>query len=324
MATEARRERQQVVQEVLSQADFNFPKIHLLSHYNTQIRNFGSLPQYSTEVTEALHKPLKDAYRRSNHVNATEQILDMINREHALRIREVNMEAWSRELQVDRQILDLIRAPNDGKRTQGGRWAEENSMDQMNSKYVTQEGKQDSRDAEGTRMGTLVERLMIPELTQHFYEYLRLNMGLAEGSVSLARVAHFPTHHYSKLCVEIPQSQGQGIETHKIWWTAGQPFRKLGKPRADWVWVRRRGRSKDANGELDGRIVGSLEVRFRVRDHVNREHEVTLVSLLSVRGSSKPGEEEGMVRMECGNAGRRLNVAPIADVEGIAQLIAVK
>jgi len=96
MATEERQERQQVVQEVLLQADFNFPKIHLLSHYNTQIRDFGSLPQYSIEVTEALHKPLKDAYGRSNHMNATDQILDIITREHALRIRELNIEVWSR------------------------------------------------------------------------------------------------------------------------------------------------------------------------------------------------------------------------------------
>jgi len=49
----------------------------------------------------------------------------------------------------------------------------------MNSKYATLVGKQDSRDPEGTRMGTLAERLMIPELKQHFYEYLRLNTGLA-------------------------------------------------------------------------------------------------------------------------------------------------
>jgi len=118
-----------VVQEVLTQADFNFPKIHLLSHYNTQIRNFESLPQYWTEVSVALHKPLKDAYWRSNHVNATEQLLEMINREHALRIRELNIEAWSRELQVDRQMVDQIKAPNDSKRTQGGRWAEENAKD---------------------------------------------------------------------------------------------------------------------------------------------------------------------------------------------------
>jgi len=83
-------------------------------------------------------------------------------------------------------------------------------------------------------------------------------------------------------------------------------------------------RSKDTNGELDGRIVGSLEVLFRVRDHVNREHEVALESLLSVRRSSKLGAEEGMVRMERGNVGRRLNVVQIADVEAMAHLIGVK
>ncbi|KAF8414727.1 hypothetical protein BGX38DRAFT_1073592, partial [Terfezia claveryi] len=66
IATEERQERQQVIQDVLCKADFNFPKLHLLSHYTTQIKDFGTLPQYSTEVTEALHKPLKDAYRRSN------------------------------------------------------------------------------------------------------------------------------------------------------------------------------------------------------------------------------------------------------------------
>jgi len=217
MATKERRERQQVVQEVLSQVDFHFPKIHLLSHYNTQIRNFGSLHQYLTEVTEAVHKPLKGAYRRSNHVNATEQILDMINGEHVLRIRALNIEACSRELQLDRQILDRIRAPNNAKWAQGGRWVEEIAIDQMNSKYATLGGKQDSRDPENTRMGTLAERLLIPELTQYFYEYLRVNMGLTVGSVSLAQVAHFPMHYYSKLCVEIPQFQGQGIEMHKIW-----------------------------------------------------------------------------------------------------------
>jgi len=96
IASEERQERQQVVQEVLSQGDFNFPKIYLLSHYNTQIRDFGSLPHYATELTEALHKAWKDAHRRSNHVNATEQILDTITRDHALRMRELNIEVWSR------------------------------------------------------------------------------------------------------------------------------------------------------------------------------------------------------------------------------------
>ncbi|KAF8432002.1 hypothetical protein BGX38DRAFT_1103357, partial [Terfezia claveryi] len=75
------------VHEILQQGTFNFPKLHLLSHYGSQIVDFGTLPQYSTEITEALHKPLKDAYRRSNRVDAAEQILDSISRDYAIRMR---------------------------------------------------------------------------------------------------------------------------------------------------------------------------------------------------------------------------------------------
>ncbi|KAF8435197.1 hypothetical protein BGX38DRAFT_1275151 [Terfezia claveryi] len=32
---------------------------------------FGSLPQYSMEITEALDKPLKEVYKRSNRFDAT-------------------------------------------------------------------------------------------------------------------------------------------------------------------------------------------------------------------------------------------------------------
>ncbi|KAF8435256.1 hypothetical protein BGX38DRAFT_1072558, partial [Terfezia claveryi] len=45
---------------------YNFPKIHLISHYAEQIPKFGTLGQYSTEISETMHKAFKDAYRRSN------------------------------------------------------------------------------------------------------------------------------------------------------------------------------------------------------------------------------------------------------------------
>ncbi|KAF8430746.1 hypothetical protein BGX38DRAFT_1104328, partial [Terfezia claveryi] len=50
---------------------FNYPKLHLLTHYSQQVIQFGSLPQYSMEITEAFHKPLKEAYKWSNRVDAT-------------------------------------------------------------------------------------------------------------------------------------------------------------------------------------------------------------------------------------------------------------
>jgi hypothetical protein len=49
-------------------ADFNFPKIHLMSHWVEQIRRYGDLQQYSSETHEQAHKTyLKDGWNASNH-----------------------------------------------------------------------------------------------------------------------------------------------------------------------------------------------------------------------------------------------------------------
>ncbi|KAF8443557.1 hypothetical protein BDZ91DRAFT_635518, partial [Kalaharituber pfeilii] len=37
------------------EANFNFSKIHILSHYTEQIPRYGSLLQYSTEIYETYH-----------------------------------------------------------------------------------------------------------------------------------------------------------------------------------------------------------------------------------------------------------------------------
>jgi len=96
------------------------------------------------------------------------------------------------------------------------------------------------------------------------------------------------------------------------------------KPLNHWVWVRNRGRSKAANGKLDGRIVGKLGGLFRVQDHVNKVHEVALLSLLSVQDSRKPRGDEGMVQKECRNTGKELRIVQIGDIEGMAYQIGLK
>ncbi|KAF8441129.1 hypothetical protein BGX38DRAFT_1071181, partial [Terfezia claveryi] len=75
-------------------AYYNFPKMHLISHFMEQIAKYGSLPQYSIEISEASHKPLKDAYHRSNHINALPQILRSYTRTHHFAMRERNLEQW--------------------------------------------------------------------------------------------------------------------------------------------------------------------------------------------------------------------------------------
>ncbi|KAF8432512.1 hypothetical protein BGX38DRAFT_1102926, partial [Terfezia claveryi] len=89
-------ERQGLVTDILGQATFNYPKLHLLTHYIQQVIQFGSLPQYSTEITEALHKPLKEAHKGSNRVDTTVQILDTYARDHAFKMLELNLCAWDK------------------------------------------------------------------------------------------------------------------------------------------------------------------------------------------------------------------------------------
>jgi len=49
-------------------ADFNFPMIHLMSHWVEQIRRYRALQQYSAERHEQAHKTnLKDSWNASNH-----------------------------------------------------------------------------------------------------------------------------------------------------------------------------------------------------------------------------------------------------------------
>jgi len=60
------------------------------------------------EITEALHKPLKDAYRQSNKVDASPQILDSHDRESACRMLELNLCAWWKELNFGSDIQHLV------------------------------------------------------------------------------------------------------------------------------------------------------------------------------------------------------------------------
>ena len=85
-------EREERQHDLLSQgAHFNFPKMHLISHFAEQIPKDGSLLQYSTEICEASHKALKQAYWQTNHINILPQIIDHYTRTHNFSMKEQNI-----------------------------------------------------------------------------------------------------------------------------------------------------------------------------------------------------------------------------------------
>jgi len=76
-------------------ADFNFPKIQLMSHWAEQIRRYGALQQYSAERHEQAHKTnLKDGWNASNHyLNYLPQGNTFQLRILCFEIRELNLQA---------------------------------------------------------------------------------------------------------------------------------------------------------------------------------------------------------------------------------------
>jgi len=76
---------------------FNLIKMHYLSHFVSQVRRFGSILMYSTEMGQLAHKEqIKECYRRANKNNAARQILSYYGRQHALGMRFQTIEALSK------------------------------------------------------------------------------------------------------------------------------------------------------------------------------------------------------------------------------------
>jgi len=79
---------------VRGESHFNFIKMHLLSHFCDHIRQFGNIPKYSTEIGELAHKTqIKDGWRQSNKNDAPRPIVHSYDRQHAIRMRLLNLES---------------------------------------------------------------------------------------------------------------------------------------------------------------------------------------------------------------------------------------
>ena len=77
-----------------AESHFNFVKMHLLSHLCDDIRQFGNVPMYSTEIGELAHKTqIKEGWRQSNKNKAARQLVHSYGRQHAIRMRLLNLES---------------------------------------------------------------------------------------------------------------------------------------------------------------------------------------------------------------------------------------
>jgi len=76
------------------ESHFNFIKMHLLSHVCDHIHQFGNILMYSTEIGELAQKTqIKEGWRQSNKNDAARQIVHSYGRQHAIRMRLLNLQS---------------------------------------------------------------------------------------------------------------------------------------------------------------------------------------------------------------------------------------
>lgn len=115
-------------------ANFSLPKLHLLSYFAETIQRFGNLHHWSTEVVEGQLSPLKAAYRDSNKVNATAQVIAAVSREYTLDVLELNIKEATRTAIEERaraSAVDEISKTADGRAPRTG--VDENSTNRQDS-----------------------------------------------------------------------------------------------------------------------------------------------------------------------------------------------
>ena len=77
--------------------NFNIPKLHSLTHYESSIRRFGTTDNYNTEQSEQLHIDMaKDAYRATNHKDEYSQMTIWLERQEKVE-RHITFVNWRQQ-----------------------------------------------------------------------------------------------------------------------------------------------------------------------------------------------------------------------------------
>jgi len=297
-------------------AHYNFPKMHLISHFTDQITRYGSLPQYSTEIYEASHKHLKDAHRWSNHINAMPQIIRTYTRAHSFAMRKRNIQQWLTELDhISKDIRDVIHPTCPSLHL-----PQDVSADLTRSKL---QGRMCNKTMYNIQ--TLQAIYELPDLQTLTGSYLRHNHPLISSEQldsDVARLMDAPLEAFNTLQVAVPTFNDDGYNLHRMRCTGPKLFRKQDR-RNDWVFIRRRKATAGTKvtGGLDGLIPAKLKALFKLRDiNANTSYRLAHISLLMVVGSPTPDGSEGMVRV---GTPLKNHVVRIGVIKEMAHLITI-
>jgi len=222
---------------------FNFIKMHYLSHFSSDVRRFGSISMYSTEIGKLAHKDqIKEGYNRSNKNEAASQILSHYGRQHALGMRL--------------QTLDVLLKPGN---------------------VVAIEGTGRGTGAERRRIlkGRIKKVSMLSELCRtcnidygDIMEMLRFTKQTIVDDHPLScdptELGLLPVEQFTHLAIPVTDFEETDVfQIYRACSTGSMAFHS-GGPRNDWVWIQ--AGEEDSNRDLRELRVAQLLALFKIRN----------------------------------------------------------
>ena len=303
------------VDQAVEKAHFNFIKMHLLRHFGSTVQRFGSIPLFSTDISELAHKTqIKESYQCSNKNNAATQILDNYSRVHTFGMHVLNLKATALTATTTRELDEVLS--NDKVNTHFPfPGVEPQPPTQKRIFRSPDKGPKDIREI-GLVLG-------VPDLAACIHRYAQVNK-LKGLFGSLDDLSGLPVKRFKVLQIPVPVFQDpDSFINHNLRCTSSESFCK-GTSRNDPVWVNI-GEEITRTGDLGGRLPGFLCGLLKLRERkTNIAHRVAVVELLWPMNGGNADPWDTLVRVQrkvYKSSVKGLWITNVRSIMGMAHLV---
>jgi hypothetical protein len=289
-----------VVQE---QANFSFPKMHLLNHFARSIKRFGNLKQYSTEFSESAHRNvIKDAYNHSNkQIDIMDQIMAANDRINIFAMRELNLKRMAADGMYSDQTIRILGLHNREQLRKVQQNMRKSGQDLSVGLIPTHHEEFGTRPAFPRRIlknfsptyflsDVKILEMGPKTLVQILGPFYRDSLGIPVVDLDIQ-------HEYilrlaKELKVPVPLHQdlthSLGYTMHTLRCSGSEGYRN-GPPRNDNCWItvdknEERWKNKHINGLVLCRVIALIKV-WRIASDVPRVHAIVRDFQLRSRGN---------------------------------------
>jgi len=302
-------------------ADFNFLKIHLMSHWVEQIRWYGALQQYSAERHEQAHKTnLKDSWNASNHnLNYLPQVITFQRRILCFKVRELNLQALAQRRENSAAACKVVPSGADLA-------AHLSPQSCTKPEFVGLLNRRDGQHSDAM----IKDFRALLDNTQDATHRVAMYSGTPESIKHKSRNKTYISDeqlHAMELCIYHGiKVQVEGLDGERISQmcrcTGSQSWRG-GDWRNDWVWVMQRpGRCYGAlNGCLPWQLQRLFKIKLQNKDGAFVEYWLALALTTIPENSGNLDPVSKFVQVRKAPAAVALQVFSVGNIVGCTHVI---